>query len=227
MRYLVGLFIPLFCVVDLEISNGLMPAAGELMTLSRLLIIPWCRARSADHWGRFVLARAEAQGVYGAANVSHNERTRNPLKHSTCSHKWWETLKGSILLVCSRLFLLSGGQEVVWRWLLLRKRHSWALSLTASSVVSSSSHVCFNSWAFRTPVLLRLLLDLNTYGCVDSLVVFPLFLKIVADIIAPKFSIIFHLLIRLGSFPVCWRSANVTAIPKGPVQHRLVYVFIG
>ena len=104
---------------------------------------------------------------------------------------------------------------MVWRWLLLRKRHSWAPSLTASSVVSSSSHLCFNSWAFRTPVLLRLLLDLNTYGCVDSLVVFPLFLKIVVDIIAPKFSIIFHLLIRLGSFPVCWRSANVTTIPKG------------
>ena len=40
MRYLVGLFIPLFCVVDLEISNGLMPAAGELMMLSRLLIMP-------------------------------------------------------------------------------------------------------------------------------------------------------------------------------------------
>ena len=33
----VGLFLPLFCVVDLETSNGLMPAAGELMMLSRLL----------------------------------------------------------------------------------------------------------------------------------------------------------------------------------------------
>ena len=29
-----------FCVVDLETSNDLMPAAGELMTLSRLLIMP-------------------------------------------------------------------------------------------------------------------------------------------------------------------------------------------
>ena len=25
----IGLFLPLFCEVDLEISNGLMPAAGE------------------------------------------------------------------------------------------------------------------------------------------------------------------------------------------------------
>ena len=69
--------------------------------------------------------------------------------------------------------------------------------------------------AFRTFVFLHLLLDLDTYGGVDPLGVFPLFLKKVADIIAPKLSIIFRRLIRLESFPDCWRSANVTAIPKG------------
>ena len=73
----------------------------------------------------------------------------------------------------------------------------------------------WNSLAFRTPVLLRLLLDLDTYGGVDPLGVFPLFLKMVADIIAPKSSIIFLGLMRRGSFPECWRSTNVTAIPKG------------
>ena len=35
------------------------------------------------------------------------------------------------------------------------------------------------------------------------------------DIIAPKLSIIFCRLIRVGSFPEGWRSANLTAIPKG------------
>ena len=49
-----------------------------------------------------------------------------------------------------------------------------------------------NSLAFQTPVILRLLLDLDTYGRVDPLVMFPLFLKIVAEIIAPKLSIIFR-----------------------------------
>ena len=44
---------------------------------------------------------------------------------------------------------------------------------------------------------------------------FPLFLKKVADIIAPKLSIIFQRLIRLGSFPECWRSANLTNISEG------------
>ena len=60
-----------------------------------------------------------------------------------------------------------------------------------------------NSLAFRTPVLLRLLLDLDTYGGVDPFGVFPLFLQMVADIIAPKLSIIFHGLIRWESFPEC------------------------
>ena len=36
------------------------------------------------------------EGLYGAARKSDNERNRNALKHSTCSHKWWEILKGSI-----------------------------------------------------------------------------------------------------------------------------------
>ena len=60
-----------------------------------------------------------------------------------------------------------------------------------------------------------MLLNLDTYGGVDPLGVFPLFLKIIADIIAPKRSIIFPGLIRRGSFLECWQSANITAIPKG------------
>ena len=53
------------------------------------------------------------------------------------------------------------------------------------------------------------------YRGVDPLGLFRLFLKRVADIIAPILSIIFLTLIRLGSFPECWGSANVTAITKG------------
>ena len=56
----------------------------------------WCRARNAEHWAQFVLVRAEAQWVRGAGRESNYERTRNTLKYSTYSRKWWETLKGSI-----------------------------------------------------------------------------------------------------------------------------------
>ena len=50
MRSLVGLFLPLFCIVDLGMSNGMIP--------SRLLIMPGVE-HSADCWGKFVLVCAK------------------------------------------------------------------------------------------------------------------------------------------------------------------------
>ena len=68
----------------------------------------WCRACSADNCGWYVLAGAETQRVYCAARESHNECTRNTLKHSTCSHKWWEILKGSIFGVKPSISAIRG-----------------------------------------------------------------------------------------------------------------------
>ena len=36
------------------------------------------------------------------------------------------------------------------------------------------------------------------------------------NVLAPSLSVMFWRLVRLGSFPACWRQANVTPIPKGP-----------
>ena len=41
-------------------------------------------------------------------------------------------------------------------------------------------------------------------------------LKRTADVMSPRFSVVFRRLVRLDSFPACWRQANVTPIPKGP-----------
>ena len=63
----------------------------------------------------------------------------------------------------------------------------------------------------------RLLLDLDPYGGTDPLGMFPLFLTKTADVMPPpRLSVVFRRLVRLGSFPACWRQANVTPIPKGP-----------
>ena len=67
MRSLLGMFLPLFCVVDLETSNGLMSAAGEPMMLNRLLIVPGAENAMQNIRVNLVLARTEAQWVYGAA----------------------------------------------------------------------------------------------------------------------------------------------------------------
>ena len=69
-------------------------------------------------------------------------------------------------------------------------------SLSLLCLVYVSLYRC-NSLAFRTSVLMRLFLDLDTYGGVDPLGVFSLFLKKVANIIAQKRRIVFRILIRL------------------------------
>ena len=35
-------------------------------------------------------------------------------------------------------------------------------------------------------------------------------------VLASRLAVVFRRLLRLGSFHVCWRVANVTPIPKGP-----------
>ena len=72
------------------------------------------------------------------------------------------------------------------------------------------------SFAFRSREVRRLLLDLDPYGGTDPLGMFPLFLKRTADVMAPCLSVVFRRLVRLGSFPPCWRKANVTPILKAP-----------
>ena len=71
------------------------------------------------------------------------------------------------------------------------------------------------TFAFRSREVKRLLLDLDSYGGTDPMGIFPLFLKKTAVVLAPRLSVSRRFL-RLGSFPVCWRVANVTQIPKGP-----------
>ena len=71
------------------------------------------------------------------------------------------------------------------------------------------------TFAFRSSEVKRLLLDLDPCGGTDPLGMFPLFLK-KTDVLAPYLSVVFRRLLRLGSFPACWRQANVTPIPKGP-----------
>ena len=46
-------------------------------------------------------------------------------------------------------------------------------------------------------------------------------IKRTADVMAPCLSVVFRQLIRLGSFPACWRQANVTPILKGPPSYSV------
>ena len=61
------------------------------------------------------------------------------------------------------------------------------------------------SFAFRSSEVRCLLLDLDPYGGSDPLGMFPFFLKRTADVLAPRLSVMFRRLVRLDSFPACWR----------------------
>ena len=58
------------------------------------------------------------------------------------------------------------------------------------------------------------LLNLDSDGVTDPLGIFPLFFKRTTDVLAPRLAVVFRRLLRLGSFPVRWRVANVFPIPK-------------
>ena len=72
------------------------------------------------------------------------------------------------------------------------------------------------TFAFRSWEVKRFLLDLDSYGGTDQLGMFSLFLKRTAEVLPPHLTVVFRWLLRLGSFPVCWRMANVIPIIKGP-----------
>ena len=85
--------------------------------------------------------------------------------------------------------------------------------------LSCHSSPRLTSFAFRSSEVRRLLLVLDEYcGGSDPLGMFVLFLKRTADVLAPRLSVVFQLLVRQGNFPARLRQANVTPIPKGSLS---------
>ena len=72
--------------------------------------------------------------------------------------------------------------------------------------------------AFRAREVERHLLDLDPNGGVDPFDCFPMFFQRTASVLAPKLSRLFLRLLRCGEFPLEWRIADVTPIPKGPLS---------
>ena len=71
------------------------------------------------------------------------------------------------------------------------------------------------TFVFRSKKVWRILLNLDPCGDTEIFGMFPIFLMITADVMAPGLSVVLRRLVRLGSFP-CWRQAIVTPIPNGP-----------
>ena len=182
----------------------------------------WTRDMSRVNWEEFIHCQVRANETYSEAKRQFNARDRDVLMNAQSPHKWWSTLKSAVFgLISSLPPLVSGGGGLVCKSVgkadLLsdhfdgkQSRESVYLPLTCHLSLS------LTSFAFRPSEVRRRLLDLDAYEGSDPLGMFPLFLKRTADVLAPRLSVVFRRLVRLGSFSACWIQANVTPIPKGP-----------
>ena len=119
------------------------------------------------------------------------------------------------LLLLGRLVVWSGslsGRQICCRRIFDGKQSRDPVDLPSTCHLSTS----LPTVAFRSREVKQLLPDLDSYGGTDPLGMFNMFLERTAEVLAPHLAVVFWWLLHLGSFPVCWRVANVTPITKGP-----------
>ena len=180
--------------------------------------------RSQVNLDECVHYQRRANAVYAEAMRQFSVRSQDVLMNAKCPHKWWSTLKSAVFSSSSDSSLLpltgAGGGlvcESVGKAEMLSANFDGKQSRDLVDLISTSHpSQSLTTFAFRSREVKRLLLDLDSYGGTDPLGMFPLFLKRTAEVLAPRLTVVFRPLLRLGSVPVCWRVANVTPIPKGP-----------
>ena len=113
---------------------------------------------------------------------------------------------------CSWGWCASWLARLICSWIILRESSSGSLLICCPLAIRSTR---LSSFAFRSSKVRHLLLDLDRYWCSDPLGMFTLLLKRTTEVLAPRLSVVFRRLVRLGSFPACWSQANITPIPNG------------
>ena len=192
----------------------------------------WSRDKSDNHWREYIRLRSIAARAYNTAQDEFNSSLQDSLANATQSHKWWSTLKTALFGVDSSLPPLRGNHgDLIFEpkakaellsECFLSKQSDWEPNLPDTCHPEPK----ITNIIFRSSLLRKYLNDLDSHGGVDPNGIFPLFLKKISNLLAPKLARIFRILIRLGSFPKVWRTANVTPIPKGtspspfPIEYR-------
>ena len=180
----------------------------------------WRRSRTELNYQLFRASQRDANLVYDTAKRAFKLRCRDKLAQASNSRTWWCTLKESVFGTESSLppLMKPGGALVA--------DPASKADLLSSFFDSKQSrediglpHSCppkpkLSSFAFRSRAVHKLLLNLDSYGGVDPLGFFPLFFKEIAPVFSSKLSVVFRRLLKEGSFPACWRCANVVPVPK-------------
>ena len=167
----------------------------------------WTCDRSRVNWEEFVCRQVKANETYSEAKRQLSDRNRVVLMNVQSPHKWWSTLKSGVFGTSSSLPPLvnegglmceSDGKADLLSDNFDSKQSREAFDLLLTCHPSAS---LITTFAFRSRGVTRLMLDLDLYGGTDPLGMFPLFLKITADVMAPRLCVVFRRLVRLGSFP--------------------------
>ena len=181
----------------------------------------WRRSQLHQDYQTFVNLRRHAMVIYDVAERDHRARARETLLSTDNSHKWWSTLKSSVFGARSAVPPLVGnGGALVSDSACKADLFLRHFDEKQSREEVTIPQTCFpeaqlTGLAFRSTELKKILLNLDSYGGTDPSGVFPLFFKKVAHVIACPLASVFRTMLRRGSFPLCWRVAHVTPVPKG------------
>ena len=132
-----------------------------------------------------------ANETYSEAKRQFSDRNRDVLMNVQSTHKWWSTLISAVFGSSSSLPpLIREGSGVVCESVgkadLLSDHFGSKQSREAVDLpLTCHPYPSLTTFAFRSREVRRLLLDLDPYGGTDPLGMFPLFLKRIADGIAP------------------------------------------
>ena len=132
-----------------------------------------------------------ANETYSQAKCQFSNRNRDVLMNVQSPHKWWSTLKSAVFGLSSSLPpLVSVGGGLVCESvgkddLLLDHFDSKQSREAVDLLLTCHPSPSLTTFVFRSSEVRRLLLDLDPYGGIDPLGMFPLFLKRIDDDIAP------------------------------------------
>ena len=181
----------------------------------------WSRSRSPASWNNYIHHRLLAQRIYVEAQTNYHSHLKEILTGASQPHVWWSALKQSLFGVDTSLPPLSCADGSVCSSAKEKADLLASVFIDKQSDVNlqlpSTCHpqVGLSSFAFKSKELLQYLRDLDSFGGCDPLGFLPIFYKTIAAPLAPKLAKIFRILLSRGSFPQCWRIANITPIPKG------------
>ena len=181
----------------------------------------WSRNRSRMCWENYVEMRNLANQVYNEAEAQYNIHLREVLTGAARPHAWWAALKASLFGIEPSIPpLIKQDGSITYQPLdkacILADSFNSKQSREDIELPPSCHPLpAFNSFAFKSSEIRYLLSNLDEYGGTDPNGLFPLILKRLSSQLAPKLAVIFRKLNREGSYSECWRSGNITPIPKG------------